>query len=316
MLLLYLLTRYFTWMSTPNFITAVPFAFVLSLIYPVMGAAAESTFRGSNALAEAKRAVAFGERPSGSVALERLRQHIVSVLKPLGGQIQMDSFEGQTPAGPVAMVNVIEKFAGSSGKAIVVAGHYDTKKIPMMAFVGANDGGSSTGFLLEFARTLSTLRHQDDIYVVFFDGEEAVGEWSETDSRYGSRHLASKWLTDGRLPTIKALINVDMIGDKNLDVNNDANSSTKLRQMVAAIATRLGDSQYFKQDTSGGIDDDHMPFVASGVNSIDLIDFDYGPNNSYWHQAADTADKLSAHSLQVTGDVVLALVKQLDSETK
>ncbi len=285
------------------------------MLCPGMGIAAESTFRGTNALLETKKAVLFGERPSGSAAIEQLRAHIVSVLKPLGGQIQMDSFQGQTPTGPVPMVNIVDKFPGTSGNAIVVAGHYDTKRIPMMNFVGANDGGSSTGFLLEFARAVSTMKHQNDIYVVFFDGEEAVGEWSETDSRYGSRHLANKWLADGVLPRIKALINIDMIGDKNLDIINDANSSPQLREMVTRIAATLGHGQYFKQDSSGGIDDDHMPFVARGVNSIDLIDFDYGPGNSYWHQPGDTVDKLSAHSFQVTGDVVLALVKKLDSET-
>ena len=301
--------------STPQSTCRALLFLTLALTHASSGIAASTTFRGASALHEARRAVEFGERPSGSAAIVKLREHIVSVLKPLGGQLQTDSFQGQTPAGPVPMVNVIDKFAGTSGEAIVVSGHYDTKKIPMMAFLGANDGGSSTGFLLEFARALSLTKHQDDIYVVFFDGEEAVGEWSNTDSRYGSRHLAGKWLTEGILPNIKALINVDMIGDKNLDISNDANSSAQLRQMVAQIAARLGDSQYFKQTTAGGIDDDHLPFVAIGVNSIDLIDFDYGPDNSYWHQGSDTVDKLGAHSLQVVGDVVLELVKELDSGT-
>ena len=139
-----------------------------------------------------------------------------------------------------------------------------------------------------------------------------MGEWSSTDSRYGSRHLADKWLSEGLLSKIKALINVDMIGDRDLDVNNDANSSEALRAAVQKIAAALNYSQYFRKDGSGGIDDDHMPFVGAGVNAIDLIDFDYGPGNAYWHQASDTFDKLGAHSFQVVGDVVLELIKQLD----
>ncbi len=130
------------------------------------------------------------------------------------------------------MTNLIVKFAGTSGKAIVVTGHYDTKNIPMVKFLGANDGGSSTGFLLEFAHAIATAKHRDDIYVVFFDGEEALGTWTDTDSRYGSRHLAAKWLADGTLPRIRALINVDMIGDKDLDLANDDNSSQSLADKV------------------------------------------------------------------------------------
>jgi Zn-dependent M28 family amino/carboxypeptidase len=269
------------------------------------------TFRGSTAFADTKKAVSYGERPSGSEAISHLREWIISELKPLKGELSLDSFTGQTPAGPVPMVNIICKFQGSSGKAIVVTGHYDTKRIPMVRFVGANDGGSSTGFLLEFAHAVSAMKHRDDIYVVFLDGEEAVGTWSDTDSRYGSRHLAAKWLSDGTIPRIKALINVDMIGDKNLDVLNDGNSSPALREQVKQIAGRLGYGKYFRSEV-GGIDDDHIPFINAGVNAIDLIDFDFGPDNSYWHTAEDTADKLDAHSFQVIGNVVLELVKELD----
>ncbi len=280
------------------------------LATPTIGA----TFRGSIAFADTKKAVSYGERPSGSEAIARLREWIISELKPLKGQLSLDSFTGQTPTGPVPMVNVVYKFPGASGKAIVVTGHYDTKRIPMMHFVGANDGGSSTGFLLELARAVSTTKHQDDIYIVFLDGEEAVAAWTDTDSRYGSRHLAAKWLSEGALSRVKALINVDMIGDKNLDVLNDGNSSQTLRDRVRQVAARLGYGKYFRSEPSG-IDDDHIPFVNAGVNAIDLIDFDFGPGNSYWHTAGDTLDKLDAHSFQVIGDVVLELIKELDQRS-
>lgn len=288
------------------------------LCLPTYAAPADTpSFHGNVALALTGRVTAFGERPSGSKAIEQLRAWIVSKLKPLGAEIALDSFTGQTPAGPVPMVNIIVKFSGTSGKAVAVTGHYDTKRIPMMHFVGANDAGSSTGFLVEFANAVSGMKHPDDIYIVFFDGEEAVGNWTSTDSLYGSRHLAEKWAADGALSRIRALINIDMIGDKNLDLSDDDSSSQSLREQVWKIADQLGDAKYFRHDP-GGVDDDHQPFVNAGVNAIDIIDLDYGPrsaeapNGGYWHTAQDTMDKLSAHSFQVVGDVVLELVKQLE----
>ena len=268
-------------------------------------------FNGAAALADTRRATSFGERPAGSDALARLRDWIVSQLKPLGCEVSLDSFQAQTPDGPISMANIIAKFPGTSGKSIVVTGHYDTLRKPMVHFVGANDAGSSTGFLIEFARVVAHTKHSDDIYVVFFDGEEAVKTWTETDSRYGSRHLAARWGGDGTLSRIRALINVDMIGDKDLDIANDENSSRSLRDLVSKAASQLGYTKYFRTDP-GAIDDDHTPFVATGVNAVDIIDLDYGPQNSYWHTAQDTMDKLSAHSLQVVGDVVLRVVEELE----
>jgi glutaminyl-peptide cyclotransferase len=285
-------------------------AAAVSLRPEALRAGNPAAFSGTTALAETRQAVAFGERPSGSEALGRLREAIKAKLKPLGGELTDDSFTGQTPNGPVPMTNIILRYPGTSGKALVVTGHYDTKRIPMVKFVGANDAGSSTGFLIEFARVMAKKKHQDDIYVVFFDGEEAVGAWSDTDSRYGSRHLAAKWLADGMLGRIRALINVDMIGDKDLDLNNDTGSSESLRKQVWQIADKLGYGKYFSREP-GGVDDDHRPFVELGVNAIDLIDLDYGPSHTYWHTALDTMDKLSAHSLQVVGDVVVQLVEDL-----
>src|SRR5690348_6437670 len=214
-----------------------------------------SLFRGAAALADTRRAVSFGERPAGSDALEQLRGWIVSQLKPLGGQLSLDSFTAQTPVGPLPMANILLKFPGTSGKAVVLTGHYDTKRIPMVHFVGANDAGSSTGFLIEFARVISHIKHPDDVYVVFFDGEEAVVNWTDADSLYGSRHLATKWAADGTLSRVKAFINVDMIGDKELDISNDENSSQSLRTKVWQIAEKLGYSKYFRHDPSG-IEDD------------------------------------------------------------
>jgi glutaminyl-peptide cyclotransferase len=294
----------------------IPWGLAASISVPRLAATRleSGTFRATAALANTRRAVSFGERPSGSDAINRLRDWIVSELKPLDGQLSLDSFTGQTPIGPMPMVNIVLKFPGRSGKAVVISGHYDTKRIPMVHFVGANDAGSSTGFLIEFARAVSSMKHLDDLYIVFFDGEEAVRtEWSETDSRYGSRQLVAKWGAEGTLSRIKALINIDMIGDKDLDIADDEYSSQSLRTMVWQIAANLGYEKYFRHD-AGGIDDDHKPFADAGVNAIDIIDLDYGPNASYWHTANDTMDKLSVHSFQVVGDVVLELVKELQKK--
>jgi glutaminyl-peptide cyclotransferase len=269
------------------------------------------TFRGSVALADTQHAVEMGQRPSGSAANQKLREWILAQLKPLGGKLTTDSFIGYTPDGPVKMANIVLEFPGTSGRAIAVTGHFDTKKIPMVDFLGANDGGSSTGFLIEFARVMAKSPHHDDLYVVFFDGEEAVGEWTDRDSVYGSKHLAQLWAGEGVLAHLDALINVDMIGDKDLDLMNDGNSNGTLRADMLSVADKLGDGKYFHKDMQG-IDDDHIPFAQSGVNVLDVIDFNYGPNNAYWHTAQDTMDKLSAHSLQVVGDVVVGLVKKLD----
>jgi len=263
-------------------------------------------------MADVRRAVAFGERASGSAENKRQREWILAELKPLGGQIAMDSFTAQTPTGPVEMANIIVKFPGNTGKAIAVTGHYDTKRIPMVHFVGANDGGSSTGFLLEFARAAAKGKHRNDLLIIFFDGEEAVlADWTDTDSRYGSRHLTEKWSADGTLSRLIALINVDMIGDKNLDIASDEFSSPALRSRVKAVAVKLGYAHFFLE-ASGAIDDDHKPFADAGVQVLDVIDLDYGPGNSYWHTAQDTLDKLSVRSLQVVGDIVFELVKELD----
>lgn len=268
-------------------------------------------FSGAAALEFTRKAVAFGPRPSGSEAIAKLQAYIQAELKALHCDVVNDAFRASTPLGPIPMRNIIARFAGTSGRIVAITGHYDTKSMPGTYFVGANDGGSSTGFLLEMARTLSRMPHKNDVWLVWFDGEEAIGEWSDTDGTYGSRHLASQWLSDGTLGKLKALINVDMIGDRDLDIVNDANSSDTLRRLVWDTAAQLGLGKYFLTEP-GSILDDHIPFVQSGANAVDLIDFTYGPNNSYWHTDQDTMDKLSAESLGVVGRVVVQVVRKLE----
>jgi glutaminyl-peptide cyclotransferase len=272
-------------------------------------AAQAREFNGARAMDYTRKVVAFGPRPPGSAALRSLRAYIVAQLKPRHSEVTQDSFAANTPLGPIAMVNIIARFRGKSGRAVVLTGHYDTKKMAGMRFVGADDGGSSTAFLLEMAEALEGVPHDDDIYLVWFDGEEAFGQWSATDSLYGSRHLAERWASDGTLSRIKALINVDMIGGKDLHIMNEENSSPALRKLIWSTAERFGYGKYF--DTGeGSTDDDHMPFVKLGVNAVDLIDFDTA-KKTYWHTAADTLDKLSTHSFEVLGAVMMEVLKQL-----
>jgi len=272
-------------------------------------AAQAHEFSGTRAMDYNRKIVAFGPRPPGSAALSNLRAYIVAQLKLRGCEVTQDSFTGHTPVGPVAMVNIIARFPGQSRRALVLTGHYDTKKMAGMRFVGADDGGSSTAFLLEMAETLQGMPHDDDIYLVWFDGEEAFGEWSATDSLYGSRHLAERWASDSTLSRIKALINVDMIGGKNLKIMNEENSSPALRKLIWSTAERLGYGKYFDK-SEGSTDDDHMPFVKMGVNAVDLIDFDTS-KKTYWHTPEDTIDKLATHSFEVLGAVLTEVLKQL-----
>jgi glutaminyl-peptide cyclotransferase len=268
-------------------------------------------FSGAEALAFTKRVVAFGPRPSGSPEIQKLQSYILGELKALGCHTIQDDFTASTPLGRTPMKNILARFSGTSGKAVFFTGHYDTKSMPGTYFVGANDGGSSAGLLLELAKALAHAVRKDDVYLVWFDGEEAVARWSDDDSLYGSRHLAERWASDGTLGRIRALINVDMIGDRDLGILEDMNSSGPLRELVWRTAERLGYGRHFLRNGSA-IEDDHIPFLRRGVNALDLIDLDYGERNSYWHTDKDTIDKLSAESFQVVGRVLLESLKELE----
>jgi Zn-dependent M28 family amino/carboxypeptidase len=288
--------------------------FWLFLILLTASLAPAAEISGASAFEFTKRAVDFGPRPSGSDANRALQNYILSQLKTCRCEVTEDAFTATTPRGPIAMKNIIAKFPGkgrpgSPVQAIAVTGHFDTKYYPGRKFVGASDGGSSTGMLLEFARVLAGEPRMDDIYLVFFDGEEAVGEWTETDSVYGSRHIADRWRRDGTLGRLKALINVDMIGDKNLNIRQETNSTAFLRKLVWSTAAELGYQAYFPNEAISE-DDDHMPFLKMGAPAIDIIDIDYPP----WHTDADTMDKLSPKSLEIVGTVVLEVVHKLERQ--
>jgi Zn-dependent M28 family amino/carboxypeptidase len=273
-------------------------------------------FSGARAFDFLDKLVAFGPRPSGSKSLAEARQWMVRQLKQAGAEVEADSFVAATPVGDVPMTNVIAKFPGTRGDVVILGGHYDTKRFEDFAFVGANDGGSSAAFLLEMARVLGRRKNAVTIWLVFFDGEEAVlREWSRTDSLYGSRHLVEKLTAKGKLSTVKAMILVDMIGDAKLAIHRESNSTAWLNDLVFNTAHRLGLAQTFLNEEIA-IEDDHVPFLNAGVSAIDLIDLDYGPNNTYWHSAQDTLDHCSAASLSVVGRVVTATLEELEKSPK
>lgn len=259
----------------------------------------------------ARRAAAFGPRPPGSPALDELRAYILGELAKLRCEVIRDEFTANTPLGPIKMVNLIARFPGRSGRAVAVSGHYETKWMPDIRFVGANDGGASTGFLLELARVMSHREFRNEILIVFFDGEESFGPWSENDGLYGSRHLAARWAADSTLSRLRALINVDMIGDHELGILREMHSTAWLRELVWRTASELGLGRYFL-DQAAWVEDDHIPFLRRGVSAVNLIDFDYGPRNSFWHTEQDTPDKLSAVSFAVVGRVVLEVLRRLE----
>jgi len=260
-----------------------------------------------------KETVAFGERPVGSVNHKKLEAYILAHLK--GDDVEDEAFTADTPAGKLPVRNIIAKYSGTRDGIIVIAGHYDTNyPLQGTGYVGANDGGSTTALLLELANQLRGKKRDGySIWLVWTDGEEAIKQWSDTDSVYGTRHLAERWEKDGTLKKIKAFLLTDMIGDADLNIDRDQRSSAWLEDLVLQAATRLGYQSHFFGRTIGGLGDDHIPFVERGVPCADLIDLDYGYNNVFHHTPQDTLDKLDPNSLQIVGSVVLETVRLLNA---
>jgi Zn-dependent M28 family amino/carboxypeptidase len=277
---------------------------------------AQAHFDGGKAYEYARQFAAIGPRWStsqGHVKAEAfLRNHF------LHDQREEDTFTASTPIGSVPMRNFIVRFPGKKNGSIVLATHYETNyPLRNINFVGANDGASTTGLLMAIGDRLRVATAHGkkldgySVWLVFFDGEEAIRClqcWSNSDSTYGSRHLAARWGKDGTLGKIKAFMLADMIGDKDLDIQRDTQSTAWLVGLVSQVAKRFGYGRYFFQRETT-VSDDHLPFLERGVPSIDVIDIDYGPNDSYHHTAQDTLDKISARSLTIDGDVFMETIR-------
>jgi len=265
-----------------------------------------SPFDGDRAYEDLKKIVGFGPRPAGSEALAKTRAYIVAELEKAGLKPQLDEFEARTPIGPIKMVNIRAFRPGAKPTVIAITGHYDTKRYNFR-FDGASDGGSSAAWVLEMARATAGLKLENTLEFIFFDGEEAVGEWSAVDSVYGSRYDVERRTKAGDLRQLKALVLVDMIGDRNLNIKQEPGSTAWLTTTIWNTAHSLGYNREFVNDQLP-IEDDHLPYLKAGVPAVDLIDFDY----PHWHQASDTLDKTSARSLKVVGDVVFAALPEID----
>jgi len=269
----------------------------------------DSGFSGTRALADVRKLVAIGPRVAGTPGAAKARDYITEQLKAGGLAVREQAFDASTPRGSVHMINLLAVIPGIPPpeapsqvpvQRIIVAGHYDTKQFKEFTFVGANDGGSSAALLIELARALKPRTLPMDVELLFLDGEEAVGEWQGSDHTYGSRYYVQAAKKAGTLKTIGALVLVDMIGDKDLRIMKEANSTPWLTESVWGAASRLGRREFVGETTT--IEDDHLEFLEEGVPAVDIIDLDYPA----WHRADDTLDKLSAASLQSVGDVVVA----------
>ena len=265
-------------------------------------------FDGARAWEHLRAQVAIGPRVAGTAANAKTRAYIISTLAAMGITAAEQHFDARTPRGPVKMANVIATLRGDRPERIILASHFDTKLFSEFRFVGASDGASSTAAVLELARVLKDRARPFTIELLFLDGEEAVGEWSlESDSTYGSRHYVQHARTANTLGGIKAFILLDMIGDKDLTLKREENSTRWLTDIIWGTARRLGHARAFHDDTTA-VEDDHLHFVNAGVPAVDIIDFDYVA----WHTAEDTLDNVSQQSLKVVGDVVLAALPAIE----
>ncbi len=274
-------------------------------------APAKSDFDGDRAFEQVRKQVEFGPRPAGSAELEKTRGYMIDQLKSYGLNVTTDEFHATTPIGDRKMVNVTAELPGESNDVIIISSHYDTKYFKDIKFVGANDGGSSTGALMEIARVLAAGKQKPKMtyWFVFFDGEEAFCfDWDEChnpnpadpktplpDHTYGSRRYVAQLTERNELKRVRAMILLDMMGYKNLRLGRADLGTAWLTDVV--------------WQTAGVGDDDHGPFLKAGVEAIDIIQLS---TYEYWHTKEDTLDKISGKSLKIVGDAVIASLPKIE----
>lgn len=274
-----------------------------------------ATFDATNAYRHVIELVAFGPRPSGSEAARRTADYLAAELGAVGLEVEVQEFHAATPRGPMVFRNVIGRTRAARGPVLLVGSHYDTKWLPQIHFVGANDSGSSTGVALELARVL---REQRNLWFVFFDGEEAIYDYGPQDGLWGSRYFVEQLKATGRVRDVQALVLLDMVGDADLTITLAPNNTPALLDQVFRAAEALGYRRYF-QFVPHEILDDHVPFLLAGIPAVNLIDFQFGSapgRNDYWHTAEDTLDKLSVRSLEIVGQTTIQLLGQLRSAVR
>jgi glutaminyl-peptide cyclotransferase len=281
---------------------------------------ATGTFDGAQALEHVRHLVEIGPRPPGSEGIHRAQAYIIGQLQSFGCQVEEHDFHASTPLGDVAMKNIIAKIPGTGGDIVLYTTHYDTLR--MANFVGADDGGSGTGTMLELARVFCSRKAKitTSVWIVFFDGEEAQGhwtdknsvEWTATNNTYGSREMAASMALSGQLQRVKAMILADMIGPSDLTIKRDTGSTQWLTDLIWATAARLGYADVFVNENTTVGGDDHFSFIRRGVPGCDIIDFDVAP--TYWHTPQDTLDKVDPHSLAIVGRVFVETLPALEKK--
>ncbi len=276
---------------------------------------ASAKFDGARAFEDVRQLVAIGPRVAGTPGAQAARDYIRKQLQAAGLTVEEQPFDAATPLGPVRMVNLRAVLPGQgaaqSKQRLVIGGHYDTKLFKDFTFVGANDGGSSAALLIELARALKSRANRVPIELLFLDGEESTGEWQGQDHTYGSRYYVESSRKAGTLKDILAFVLVDMIGDRNLVIKRESNSTPRLTDAIWSAARRLNRREFVDQATP--IEDDHLEFLAAGVPAVDIIDLEYPDASSrFWHTKEDTLDKVAAGSLQAVGEVLLAALPALE----
>jgi Zn-dependent M28 family amino/carboxypeptidase len=277
-----------------------------------------SSFDGSRAWQHLTRLVELGPRPAGSPALRQARAYITRQLSAAGLEVREQPFTAFTPVGRVEMANLIVRLPGTRPDRILIAGHYDTKLMRNASFTGANDGGSSAALLIELARTLAARPREFTYEIIWFDGEEAFcSGWSDCgsdaspDNTYGSRHYVEAARKADALASLRALVLVDMIADRDLEFRRESNSTRWLVDILWNTAQRLGHGRTFVND-SLAVEDDHIPFLRAGVPAADIIDLDYDA----WHTPNDTLERVDQRGLQIVGDVLVEALPAIEQHLR
>lgn len=258
-------------------------------------------FDGKRALVDIEYQLSLGARVPGSKAHQKVQDWIASELQKSGWQVDFQKTEimGQSVSNIVAR-------RGSGSPWLILGAHYDSRQLAdhdpnphkrTLPVPGANDGASGVAVLLELSRTLPAQTGKE-VWLVFFDAEDQ-GNIPGWDWILGSRAFARDLQGNP-----DAVVIVDMVGDRDLDLYLEHNSSTALAQKIWELAGELGYGDLFIPEYKYTILDDHIPFIEKGIPAVDIIDFDY----PYWHTTEDTIDKVSAESLQVVGETLWAWI--------
>ena len=259
---------------------------------------------GEAAFKLVEKQLSFGPRHVNSEGAEKCASYIAEFAKNLGYEVEIDTWT----IGSRKFRNIVCSRKGQGNQFVVTGSHYDTKLMPN--FVGANDGASSTGLLMQLMKEMAESdkwNHHCTIKFVFFDGEEAFVRYSGNDGLFGSQRYVTKIYQDKSYKNCRGMILLDMVGDKDFKLTIPSNSTKFLIDKTEEICKHLKMEKYFSILNTPDFYDDHRPFLNAGIPAIDLIDFEYGVQTgdngagSFWHTNEDTIDKLSPDSLHKAG---------------